>query len=215
MKKLSLLLFLAIIITGCQKEPDWGKLSNDLLVYTHYDEEFDFAKYNTFYIPDSILVLDNSQKEPVYISTDDIRARNIIEALTDEMTRCGYTQVTDRADADLGIITSYVKRTSTYVAYDYPYWWYDYYYYWPFDYWDPFYFDWYPYYPYPVTYSYTTGTIAVEMIALKEADQSAKMLPFVWTACMAGIESSNQINIANAIAGIYQAFEQSPYIAAQ
>lgn len=215
MKKLLPLLLLTIIVTGCQKEPDWGKLSNDLLVYTHYDEEVDFAKYNTFYIPDSILVLDNSKKEPVYISSNDIRALSILEALTDEMTRCGYTQVTDRADADLGIITSYIKRTSTYVGYDYPYWWFDFYYYWPFDYWDPYYYDWYPYYPYPVTYSYTTGTIAVEMIALKDADTSSKMLPFVWTACMAGIESSNQINISNAIAGIYQAFEQSPYINAQ
>ncbi|MBR5844379.1 MAG: DUF4136 domain-containing protein [Bacteroidaceae bacterium] len=215
MKKLFPLLLLVITMTACQKEPDWGKLSNDLLVYTHYDEEFDFSKYNTFYIPDSVLLLDNTKEEPVYISSDDVRARTILEVLSDEMHQRGYTQVYDRADADLGMITSYIKHTNTYVGYEYPYWWYDFYYYWPFDYWDPFYFDWYPYYPYPVAYSYTTSTIAVEIIALNDADANTKVLPFVWTACLAGIESSNQLNISNAVAGIYQAFEQSPYIAAQ
>ena len=214
MKKLLLILSLAIALVSCQKEPDWGKLSNDLLVYTHHDEAFDFTQFRTFYLPDSMLLLDNTTEEPAYVSSDDVRARTDLEALADEMHRCGYTRVFDRAQADLGLITTYIKRTSTYVGYDYPYWWYDFYYYWPFDYWDPYYYDWYPYYPYPVTYSYSTGTLAVEMIALKEADATAKVLPFMWTACMAGIDSSNQINFANAVAGVYQAFEQSPYIKA-
>jgi hypothetical protein len=160
-------------------------------------------------------LLDNSKEQPVYISSNDIRARNIIEVLTNEMTRCGYTEVENRNEADLGLIATYIKRTSTYIDYNYPYWWYDFYYYWPLDYWDPYYNGWYPYYPYPATYSYTTGTLAIEMIALKKADNTAQKLPFVWTAYMVGIESSNQINIANSVAGIYQAFEQSPYIKAQ
>ena len=214
MKKLLTLILLTVALVGCQKEPDWGRLSNDLLVYTHYDEGFDFSKYNTFYLPDSVLMLDNSKSEPVYISSHDVRARSILEALSDEMHRCGYTQVYDRAEADLGIITTYIKHTNTFVGYEYPYWWYDYYYYCPFDYWDPYYNDWYPYYPYPVAYSYTTGIVAVEMIALKETNESEKLVPFVWTACMAGIESSNQLNISNAVAGVYQAFDQSPYIKA-
>jgi len=129
-----------------------------------------------------------------------------------EMNSRGYVEVHDNSSADIGIITSYIKRTNTYVGYDYPYWWYDFYYYWPFDYWDPYYNGWYPYYPYPVTYSYTTGTLVVEMIALKEAKKESQQLPFIWTACMAGVESSNQVNISKAISGIYQAFEQSPYI---
>ena len=215
MKKLFPLLLLIVTLASCQKAPDWGKLSNDLLVYTHYDQAFDFAQYNTFYLPDSVLLLDNSKEEAVYIDNNDPRARNIIEVLTNEMTRCGYTQVNNRNEADLGLIATYIKRTSTYIDYNYPYWWYDFYYYWPLDYWDPYYNGWYPYYPYPATYSYTTGTLAIEMIALKKADNTAQKLPFVWTAYMAGIESSNQINIANSVAGIYQAFEQSPYIKAQ
>lgn len=212
MKKLLPLLLLGIVLTGCQKEPDWGKLSNDLLVYTHHDTLCDFSQYYTYYLPDSVLMLDNSEKEPRYISVEDPRARNIVESIESEMNSRGYVEVHDNSSADIGIITSYIKRTNTYVGYDYPYWWYDFYYYWPFDYWDPYYNGWYPYYPYPVTYSYTTGTLVVEMIALKEAKKESQQLPFIWTACMAGVESSNQVNISKAISGIYQAFEQSPYI---
>lgn len=212
MKKLLPLLLLGIVLTGCQKEPDWGKLSNDLLVYTHHDPACDFSQYTTYYLPDSILMLDNTENEPRYISVADPRARNIVESIESEMSSRGYVEVDDNSRADIGIITSYIKRTNTYVGYDYPYWWYDFYYYWPFDYWDPYYNGWYPYYPYPVTYSYTTGTLVVEMIALKDAKKESQQLPFIWTACMAGVESSNQVNISKAISGIYQAFEQSPYI---
>ena len=199
MKKLLPLLLLGIVLTGCQKEPDWGKLSNDLLVYTHHDTSCDFSQYNTYYLPDSVLMLDDSEKEPRYISVEDPRARNIVESIESEMNSRGYVEVHDNSRADIGIITSYIKRTNTYVGYDYPYWWYDFYYYWPFDYWDPYYNGWYPYYPYPVTYSYTTGTLVVEMIALKEAKKESQQLPFIWTACMAGVESSNQVNISKAI----------------
>ena len=215
MKKLLTLLIAVIALIGCQKAPDWNKLSNELMVYTHHDKDFDFAQCRTVYIPDSILLLDNTQEEGIYIaSEDDMRARTILEVLREELTKCGYTETNDRTQADLGVITTFIKRTNTYVGYDYPYWWYDFYY-WPFDYWDPYYYDWYPYYPYPVTYTYTTSSLAVEMIALQQKNATDKLLPFVWTACLAGVDSNNQLNTAYATTGLYQAFEQSPYIKAQ
>ncbi len=209
-KKLLPLFIMAIIATACQKAPDMEQLSTDLMVYTHYDNQCDFSQYKTFYIPDSLLKIDTRYTEPQYYSTSDPRARQIVEAVVSEMSAKGYRQVADRNQADLGIILTYIKNTHEYVGYVYPYWW-DYYY-WPMDYWDPFYIDWYPYYPYSVGYSYTVGSLVTEMIALKDADKETKQLPFVWTSVLAGIETSNQINIANAVAGIYQAFEQSPYI---
>ena len=48
MKKLFPLLLLIVTLASCQKAPDWGKLSNDLLVYTHYEQAFDLAQNNTF-----------------------------------------------------------------------------------------------------------------------------------------------------------------------
>lgn len=211
-KKMLPLLIMVIAFTACQKSPDTMQLSNDLMVYTHYDNTCDYTQYNTFYVPDSLLMLDNRSEEPIYYTKEDPRAANILKAFEDEMKARGYVEVTDRANADLGMQVSYIKNTNTYIGYNYPYWWYDFYYYWPFDYWNPFYIDWYPYYPYPVTYTYTVNTLTAEIIDLKNADEFNKQLPFVWTSYITGMETSNQINISRALAGIYQAFEQSPYI---
>lgn len=211
-KKTLPLLAIIIALTACQKAPDTTQLSNDLMVYTHYDNNCDFSQYSTFYVPDSLLMLDNRSDEPIYYTKSDPRAANILKAYEDEMKARGYTEVANRADADLGLQVSYIKNTNTYIGYNYPWWWYDFYYYWPFAYWDPFYIDWYPYYPYPVTYSYTVNTLTAEIIDLKNVDSNNKHIPFVWTSYIAGMETSNQINISRALAGIYQSFEQSPYI---
>ena len=58
------------------------------------------------------------------------------------------------------------------------------------------------------------GVIAhvVEIVALEDANATTKKIPVLWTAYMAGIQSSNQFNINKTVSGIYQAFEQSPYI---
>lgn len=211
LRKILPLFLLAIGITACQKAPDMYELSGDLMVYTHYDNQCDYSQYKTFYLPDSLLVLNSERLKPVYYTSNDNRARQIIEAVESEMTMRGYTQVYDRADADLGITLTYMKNTSEYVTFIDPYWWWiDYY--WPIGYWDPFYNGWYPYYPYPVTYSYTVNSLITEIAALKDANSEKKQMPYIWTSIMAGIEDNNQINVSKAVSGIYQAFEQSPYI---
>ena len=216
MKKAIPFFLAALALTACEKEPDLNQLSSDLIVYTDYDQKCDFGNYVTFAIPDSILVLSNSSK-PIYYSADDPRATAIIGAFTSEMEARGYTQSSDLQTADLGVQVSYVKNTNTIVSYasGNPYWWYGYGYYWPCSYWDPYYWGWGPYYGYPITYSYTVGSLIAEIVALKDADATTKKIPVVWTAYMAGIMSSNQLDLTRTLTGIYQAFEQSPYITAK
>lgn len=210
MKKLLPIFVMALVMVGCQKYPDTSQLTSDLMVYTHYDNHCDFSQFNTFYVPDSLLILDSDERKPEYLTKEDRRAQNIIETIETEMKKRGFVEVKDRTEADMGIQATYIRNTNTYVGYDY-YWWFDYY--WPMSYWDPYYNGWYPYYPYPVSYSYTVGTVSIEIANLKKADTNTnKQVPFIWTALMSGVETSGQINISRALTGIYQAFDQSPYI---
>ena len=63
MKKLLFPLFmLAMIVTSCEKDPDMNKLDSDYSVYTDYDNSAHFNEFSTYYLPDSILVPDNSLK---------------------------------------------------------------------------------------------------------------------------------------------------------
>ena len=216
MKRVIPIFLLALTFTACQNEPSLNDLSSDLLVYTSYDKSADFGKYTTFAIPDSILLLSDNDK-PMYYSADDPRTIAIIGAFVSEMENRGYVQTDDNANADLGVQVSYVKNTNTIVTYanTNPYWWYGYNYYWPYSYWNPYYAGWGPYYTYPITYSYTVGSLIAEIVALKDANTTTKKIPVIWTAYMAGILSSNQLNLSRTLTGIYQAFEQSPYIEAR
>lgn len=215
MKKAIPILIMAVTFIACQKEPDLNELSSDLIVYTNYDKNRNFGKYLTYAIPDSILLLDDKAK-PTYYSADDPRTVAIVQAINSEMKTRGYIRTESTTDADLGIQVSYVKDTNTIVSYatNNPYWWYGYDYYWPGSYWNPYWWGWGPSYAYPISYTYTIGSLIIEIVALEDANAATKKIPVIWTAYMAGILSSNQMNLNRTVAGIYQAFEQSPYILA-
>lgn len=213
MKRAIPILLMAVAFTACQKEPDMNQLSSDLIVYTNYDKSANFNGYLTYAIPDSIMVLDDESK-PTYFPANDTRTIAINKAINSEMATRGYSLTNNPSEADLGIQVSYVKDTNTIVSYasNNPYWWYGYNYYWPGSYWNPYWWGWGPSYSYPISYTYTVGSLIIEIIALSDANPTTKKIPVIWTAYMAGILTSNQMNINRTVAGIYQAFEQSPYI---
>ena len=64
MKKLIPLLFAVFALTACEKDADTDKLDNKFVVYTNYDKSANFKQFNTYYVPDSILIIgDKDQKE--------------------------------------------------------------------------------------------------------------------------------------------------------
>ena len=57
MKKLIPLLLVVLTFAACEKDPDTDKLDNKYLVYTNYDSKADLKAFQTYYMPDSILVI--------------------------------------------------------------------------------------------------------------------------------------------------------------
>lgn len=57
MKKLIPLLLVVLTFAACEKDPDTDKLDNKYLVYTNYDTKADFKAFQTYYMPDSILIM--------------------------------------------------------------------------------------------------------------------------------------------------------------
>ena len=55
-----LLAVFAVTLASCEKDPDMDKLDNNYLVYTNYDKKADFKTFETYYLPDSILVIGDS-----------------------------------------------------------------------------------------------------------------------------------------------------------
>ena len=185
------------------------KLDNEYLVFTSHDTSTKFNDFSTYYIPDSILII-GDKKDPEYWK--DENAQIIINALKTKMNAAGYTAA-NKDEADLGLQVSYVASTyiSTVTIMTDPggaiipvigipatgrqlgRW---------------------MVLSYPITYSYSTGSLLADMINLKNAPEGQKeKLTVVWNAYISGLlGGSGSLNVNRTTTAINQAFTQSPYL---
>ena len=151
------------------------------------------------------MVPDNSLKANYW---KDENAQNIISAVAHEMEQKGYVRTEDKEKANVGIQLSYAQqRIQITTGGWYGGWW-------DAGFWGPYWGGgW--YYPYPVTYSYDTGTLIMEMVDLRQpVDQSNQnKLPVIWHAYASGLLYGNShFNMQLTLNAVNQAFAQSPYL---
>jgi hypothetical protein len=177
-------------------------------VYTSPSKDVTFTSYQTFDLADSLLVIGQSDK-PEYSQSDNALA--LIQQVRVNMEKLGYIYTPANPDADLGIQLTYIIKTERYVKYyNDPYWWLDYPGYWPSGYWG----NWTGfYYPYPVSYTFTTNALITDMVNLTGEEKEGTALEVVWTSYIGGpAGSSIQVDVQRMKDSIDQAFAQSPYL---
>ncbi len=197
----------AAAFCSCQKDPSTSDLHRDYLVYTAHDSGTDFSAIDTYYLPDSILVIGNSDQTEYWKDED---ALTIIDAIAGGMNDAGYTRSDDKTAANVGLQLSYVRQETYFVGYNNPYWWWYYPYYWAPGYWG----NWAGWhYPYSVYYAYTAGSLLVEMLNLEAEQDNGRKLPVVWDTFIGGLLTSDaELNLQRTVEGVEQAFAQSPYL---
>ena len=207
-KRFILLAAAAVALASCQKNPDWDDLDYEYLVYTQCDTTTDWSAHASYYVPDSILVIGNSE-EPLYWKDGD--AKKLVETVATNLDARGYTRAAAKEDADLGVQLSYISSTRYFVSYPVnPYWWW----YYP-GYWSPYYWGaWGGWgYAYPVYYGYSENSLLMEMLDLTAPAGEDEELPVVWNAYVNGDNSGYRTFDRDRMArGIARAFEQSEYI---
>lgn len=158
-------------------------------------------------MPDSVMVIGDT-KDPEYWTGS--KAADILKAYEDNMQACGYVRTDDKSEADVGLQISYVQSVAYFVDYRNPYWWNEYPGYWLPGYWG----DWgYWYYPYPVVYSYSVGSLLTEMVDLSTPPSADRKLTVVWNSFLSGLLSgSDAFNMELTVRAINQSFVQSPYL---
>ena len=178
-------LALSLFISSCYKEETFYTEDYDLTI-THYDTEFDFTKYKTFYITDSVGLISDYIKE----GDDNWKAIYkgggasplILKSINKHFTDLGYVKMDslvlgngDSVDFAVNAVLTLNEQTS--VAY-YPGYWYGYPGYWG-GYWGygyykgakgssstastSYYGGYYPWYGYGYSYTYKTGNLMIEM----------------------------------------------------
>ena len=204
MKKILLLACMALAVISCEKDPDMGQLDSAMAVYTDHDSQTDFNKFQTYFLPDSILEAGS------YRATywKDENAQKLIKEVETQMNARGYLRITNpeqKDEADLGVQLSYIAQT-THVVSGGGYWdgWWDY------GFWGPWWGGW--YYPYTVSYSYNTNSLVMEMVDLSASGTENAKLPVIWYANASGYQYNSRYDLQLMSDAIDQAFEQSPYI---
>ena len=82
MKKILPFFLLVLLLASCQKDPDMSKLSDDFVVFTDHNKDANFESFTTFYIPDSVMVIGNSEKPEFWSATE---ADDIVSTLVSGM----------------------------------------------------------------------------------------------------------------------------------
>ncbi|MBW7840116.1 MAG: DUF4136 domain-containing protein [Chitinophagaceae bacterium] len=192
-----------LLITGCGKDPVANLTDEESRIYiTDHDSSANFSDFHTFYVSDSVAVLENGKSKMQLTEA----GQAYIDAVKQAMIRNGYTAVNKDQHPDIGITVNRIISTTTGVISGPSYW--DMY----GSYWDP-YFWGYPGYGYYLPYNYAVysireGAVSLDMIDLKNAPESGE-LKVIWTGLIRG---SNIYNPVVADSQVKALFDQSPYI---
>jgi hypothetical protein len=187
--------YLSIIILMVSCYPNGAEYYEDLdIVYTNYDDQFDFASKGTYAIPDKIVKIEGDVAEedgPEFVKEP--QNTQMLSQIKTNMAALGWGITDDPANADLVLFPAVWTNTTVYYWYDYWCWYY-------------YYCGW--GWGYPQVTSYTTGTLIMTLVADGEEFIEPSR---VWTAAANGLLSGsyNTTRVTNAID---QAFEQSPYL---
>jgi hypothetical protein len=190
-------------LLGCY--PQGPEYVEDLdVVYTTYDEEYDFQGQNTFALPDKIVTdVKIKNGDTTYVYMKDAFALPILQAIENNMEDFGWTKVPDLANnPDVIITPAAISSTTYYYSYWYD-WWYGGYYggYW----------GWY-YPPYYSVSSITTGSLVLTMSDPGAADESPiGQSQASWLMVANGV-ATGYGDISRVTNAIDQGFKQSPYL---
>lgn len=207
MKKILLISAVILAAVACHKEP-YTDSDNEYLVYTTPGKDVNFTSYKTFDLADSLLIIGQSEK-PEYSQSNNALA--LIQTVRTNMEKMGYIYTPSNPNADLGIQMTFVVKTERYVQYyNDPYWWLDY----P-GYWSPGFWGNYTgfYYRYPVSYTYSTNSLMIDMVDLTTPKTGNEALEVVWSAFLGGPAGFGPVSDLDKMkTSIDQAFAQSSYL---
>lgn len=187
-------------ILGCY--PSGPDYTEDLdVVYTNFDDEFDFQSRSTYAMPDKIVVdveISNSG-DTTYEYMKDIYADPILARIETNMSAYGWTRVDVSANPNVLLTPAGIASTTYFYTYWYN-WWYG-------GYWGGW--GWY-YPPYYSVSSYTTGSM-IMVIADPNNDSPINRSPTAWIGAINGLLNYSG-DIDRVFTGIDNAFAQSPYL---
>ena len=207
------LLILTVVLLSCYPDSGLDSIADYDVVTTLYDKNVDFGSARTYAMPDSVIHLTidttGSQDDGITRQFDD----QILSDVKRNMDELGYALIDISSSTPPDVIVLVSVTTTQWVGYSYypGYWWG----WWG---WYGWWWGWGPGwgYGYPgvaVPFSFSTGSVIIEMGDPSRQDPQEQTIPHIWSGSLNGLlGSSQQTSAARIKNGIDQAFSQSPYL---
>lgn len=218
MKRL-IILGISVLIVACMTScyPDGPEYVHEKdIALTHRDENVDFADYKTFVLPDSVVFI---QPDGDTARIDKEVSDSIISLVKQNFTARNYIFLTE-ADA-AGQEPDFVVTVSAFSTPVFNYsTWSNYWGWYPgwswFGWGSPWggYYPWFPWYGGSYSYyAYDNGTLSIDMLDAKNANEETKRIPVLWSGVNSGILAGSRNYIIQRLErSINQCFIQSPYL---
>lgn len=192
------LLVAALALSSCY--PDYGLTVTDYdAVATYHKPNVTFGGYATFYLVPTVQhVLAPGGSDDFTRAYD----QTILTSVENNLEGLGYVRTLDSVNADLAVQTSVTSQENM-VYYGWGGYW-GWGWYWP------------GYYPPVYGYTYTTGSVIIDMADVV-ASNTSDQVESVWFAVLQGLagQTTGATTDSRIRTGINQAFIQSPYLGAQ
>jgi hypothetical protein len=207
-------------LSGCYPVGDDITYEDVDIALTQYDKDYYspgeynyYREFQTFEVPDTVIhIIEDGVTDEISRSYD----KYIIEQVRSNLLKLGYIEEIDPENNPADIAVAVSATTSEHIVYDwYPYWaWY-----WVFikkgagaskssvenNY------PWNPYYG--TSYTYTAGTLILEMVDVAKIDESTQEIPVIWAGVINGAVGGPEDGLQNRLStGIDRCFNQSPYL---
>lgn len=200
----------AALLASCTPESGLQTADDYDVVITLYDKEADYGSIRTYLMPDSVVHFQNPESpgQPLSRDYDDL----ILERVEYNLQAIGYRKETDPEEREPDIIVMVSATSSEWQALSYSWlprwgWWGQ----WPGG--DA---DWNyqsPYYSSGNVYSFSTGTLLIDMGDVRYVEEGEEDMPGIWTAAMNGVLTDESSGTPQKLVDfIDRAFYQSPYL---
>jgi hypothetical protein len=217
LKLLPVIGMLPIALISCYPDGGLESISDYDVVVTRYNKDYNFGAVQTYAMPDTVvhLIADTTAEDEISREYDEL----ILSTISENMAKLNYQRITEIDTTDPGtkpdVVILVAVAVTKWNGFSYYPGWGGYWGYWPgWGLYPPYYPGYGPGYPGAVVpYSFTTGTIIIDMFEPDDIDPDLEIIPVEWAAGLNGLlgGSGGSSRLSQAID---QAFNQSPYLGA-
>ncbi len=199
-----------VLAASCTPESGLQTIDDYEVVLTLYDKQADFGSIRTYLMPDSVVHFQDPQNpgRPISHDYDDL----ILERVEYNLQAVGYRREADPDHNDPDVYVLVSATSSEWRALEYSWlprwgWW---------GYWPGATSDWYfqsPYYGGGRVYTFSTGTLLIDMADYRSADEEEGEIAGIWTAAINGVLTDETSDVPHRLVDLIdRAFRQSPYL---